>query len=111
MVINQTQQLNSENIEDFIQGDGIVYISASFCGPCKILGPIIDDLAREIAPSVKVGKFMADESDENNEWVKNMGLRSVPTILFYQYGNIIHKISGLKTKSELSELISQQYGI
>jgi thioredoxin 1 len=111
MVINQTKNLNSENIEDFIQEDGIVYVSASFCGPCKTLGPIMDDIAREIHPKIQVGKFIADESDENNEWVKSMGIRSVPTLLFYQFGNIIHRVSGSKSQSELLDLIKEKYGV
>jgi thioredoxin 1 len=109
MVINQTKHLTSENIEEFIQEDGIVYISASWCGPCKTLGPIMDDIAREVT-NVKVGKLIADETDENGEWIASMGIRSVPTLLFYQYGNIIHKVVGLKSKSELLELISDKYG-
>lgn len=111
MIINQTKQLSSENLDEFIQEDGIVYISASFCGPCKILGPIMDEIAREVNPNVKVGKLIADETDENNEWVKSMGVRSVPTLLFYQYGNIIHRVAGLKTQAELLDLIKEKYEI
>lgn len=110
MIINQTSSLNSLNIDEFIQEDGIVYISASFCGPCKTLGPIMDEIAREINQHVKVGRLMADETDENNEWVKSMGVRSVPTLLFYQYGKIIHRVTGLKTQNELVDLIKEKYG-
>ena len=111
MIVNQTKQLQAADLDDFIQEDSIVYVSASFCGPCKVLSPTMDELAREIHPNVKIGKIMADENDENNEWVKTVGIRNVPTLLFYQYGNIIHRVTGLKSYNELLELVKEKYGI
>lgn len=109
MIVNMIKDLNSENIEDFIQQDGIVYISATWCGPCKVLAPIVNQVANDV--NIPIGKLVADDTDGNGEWVASLGIRSVPTLLFYQYGNIIHKITGIKTQQELTDLIKEKYAI
>ncbi len=111
MVINQTHSLSADVIPDFITEDSIIYVTSTWCGPCKVLGPVIDEIAREIDPGIKVGKIVVDESDENGEWAAQLGIRSVPTLIFYQFGNLIYKTIGTKSKQEILDLVTKNFSL
>lgn len=74
-------------------------IWAPWCGPCKTLGPIVDQIAEEYT-DWNVVKINADE---NTDTVSSYGIRNLPTILFFNNGEIVNKTVGLKTKEELIE--------
>lgn len=74
---------------------------APWCKPCLTLGPIIDELADEYT-NVKIGKI---DADENPETSKQLGIRSIPTILVYKDGMIVEKHVGSASKAQLKSLI------
>ena len=74
----------------------IVDFSATWCGPCRQLSPIIDDLARESSGKVKVGKV---DIDQSQEVAGKFGIMSVPTVLFFKGGQKVDTIIGLNPKS------------
>ena len=106
MIIINTIKLNSENFHDFISsGIVLVDIHASWCGPCKVIAPIIDELSSEYSGQVAFGKL---DADENTEIVQQLGVRNIPTLLFYKDGEIVEKSTGAITKTKLKELIDNQ---
>ena len=76
---------------------------ASWCMPCKMLSPVIDELAEEY-PEVKFGKVNVDEQ---GELAAKYGIASIPTLLFFRGGEIVNKSVGYRAKEALAELISE----
>ena len=71
---------------------------AEWCGPCKMLGPILDELADEYAGRVKIGKVNVDDSQT---LAAQYGIRSIPTLLLFHQGQIADQLVGLRSKREL----------
>lgn len=92
--------------EEVIQSDLPVLIDfwASWCGPCRMVGPIIDQLATEYNGRIKVGKINVDEQVDLASTYKVM---SIPTVILIKNGQIIDKIIGARPKSDLENLINK----
>jgi len=71
---------------------------AEWCGPCKQLGPIIDELASEYDGRVKVGKV---NIDEHQRVASDYGIRAIPTLLVFKNGEVADQIVGLRSKRDL----------
>ena len=82
-------------------GKVLVDFYADWCGPCKMMSPIIDKIAEEIE-SVKVCKLNVDNAQEI---AGEYGIMSIPTIMIFENGKLKQKIIGLTSKSELLEAI------
>lgn len=82
----------------------VLDFSATWCGPCKKIAPIISELAEEYAGKVVVGKC---DVDENEELTSKYGIRNVPTVLFIKNGEIVNKHVGAAPKSEFVKLIEE----
>jgi len=74
----------------------VVDFSATWCGPCRQLAPIIEDLAKEYLGKVKVGKVDIDQSQEA---AGTYGILSVPTVLFFKGGKKVDQVVGLNPKN------------
>lgn len=104
-MIAYTIELDNENYQKFIQsGLSLVDIHALWCGPCKIIGPIIDEISSEYQGKLSVGKLNADE---NREITGELGIRNIPTILLYKNGEIVEKFVGSVPKSSITEAIDR----
>ena len=77
---------------------------AEWCGPCRMVGPIIDELASEYEGRVIIGKV---DVDENDEITTQFGIRNIPTVLFFKDGQIIDKQVGAFPKAKYVEKIEQ----
>ena len=82
-------------------GKVVVDCFAEWCGPCKMLSPIIDELAEELT-DVNFYKLNVDESVEV---VRKYNIMSIPTILIFNDGELINQTVGLKSKEELKDLL------
>ncbi len=80
----------------------VVDFWAEWCGPCRMITPIIEDLAKEYDGKVKVGKLNVDN---NPQTAANYGVRSIPTILILKNGEIVDKQVGVTSKAKLAEKI------
>jgi thioredoxin len=80
-------------------GVAIVDLWAPWCGPCRVLGPIVDDLARQFEGRVKVAKL---DIDQNPVTMERYNVRSIPTLLFFRAGRLVETVVGLRTKNELT---------
>lgn len=77
---------------------------APWCGPCKALGPIIEEIAGQFKDSVKVMKLNVDD---NQKSALNYGVRSIPTIVLFKDGKALDTIVGLVPKTKLEDLIKK----
>ncbi|MCX6173190.1 MAG: thioredoxin [Ignavibacteriales bacterium] len=82
----------------------IVDFWAAWCGPCKMIAPIIEDLAGEYEGKVKIGKL---DVDENQQTAIKYGVRSIPTVLFLKDGKVVETIIGAVPKSMFAEKITK----
>lgn len=71
---------------------------AEWCGPCKALGPILDELAKEYDGKVTIGKV---NIDQDQDLAAQYGIRSIPTLLMFQKGQVADQIVGLRSKRDL----------
>ena len=78
----------------------LVDFSAVWCGPCKSLAPIVEEIAREYAGRVKVGKL---DIDEDRETPTRFDVMAVPTLIFFKGGKELAKITGLRPKAAIKE--------
>jgi thioredoxin 1 len=95
-------EINEDNYEALVaEGKPMVIdFSATWCGPCKRVAPILDGLAKEYEGQVVVGKC---DIEENDDLVAKFGVRNVPTILFIKGGEVVDKQVGLVAKSVFEE--------
>ncbi|MEQ8169029.1 MAG: thioredoxin [Candidatus Eremiobacterota bacterium] len=77
---------------------------APWCGPCKMLGPIIEEIAKEYDGKIKVFKMNVDENPETS---RKYGIRSIPTIKIFKGGEIVENIVGNVPKDLIAEKLSQ----
>ena len=84
---------------EVLQADKLVVLDfwASWCGPCMMLKPIFEELSGEL-PKVKFCKL---DVDEERELAIEYGIESIPTLLFFKNGKVVHKLIGLRGKDEL----------
>jgi thioredoxin len=80
---------------------------ATWCGPCKILAPVIEELAVDLAGRVRVGKL---DVDENPATAARFGVRSIPTLLMLRDGRELDRIVGVQPKPEIARRLTRVLG-
>ncbi len=102
--------LDSTNFDKFLNENinVIVDFFADWCGPCKIMAPIFEQVAREYSPSIMFAKLNVDQSPDIAERFFIMG---VPTIIYFKSGKAVEKIVGAVNKSILKQKIKEVYGL
>ena len=95
-------QVTSENFESLKSGAQplVVDFWATWCGPCRMVGPVISELAKEYDGKITVGKC---DVEENDDLAAEFGIRNIPTILFIKDGVVVDKLVGAVSKAKLEE--------
>ncbi len=99
------RQITDENFADEIEsseGLAIVDFWAEWCGPCRMVGPIIEELAEQYSGKVKVGKL---DVDSNRVTAGRFNVRSIPSILYFKDGQMVDAVIGAYPKKYLEEKI------
>ena len=78
---------------------------ATWCGPCRTISPIIDELATELEGKAVVGKVNVDD---NSEIPQNYGIRNIPTLLLFKNGELVDKMVGVVPKGQMIEKLEAQ---
>ncbi len=71
---------------------------AEWCGPCKMIAPIVDEIATEYEGKLRVAKV---DADENQEILMNYGIMSIPTLILFKGGDAVERITGFKPKGKI----------
>ena len=97
-------QITNENFETYRNGELplVVDLGATWCGPCRMVAPIISELAQEYDGKVVIGKC---DVEENDDVASEFGVRNIPTILFFKGGQLVDKFVGAATKGVLEEKV------
>lgn len=100
-------ELKDDNFEQEVErysGVALVDFWATWCGPCQVMLPIIEEISKEIGAKVKVGKLNVDESPKTAE---KFGIMSIPTLIFFKDGKEVNRFSGVQSKETLIEEIGK----
>lgn len=97
-------EITDSSFEELLSSDKPLVIDfwAEWCGPCRMVGPIVDELAEEYADKVTIGKV---DVDNNDDITSKFGIRNIPTILFIKNGEVVDKQVGAAQKTALAEKI------
>ena len=98
-------ELNEAQFNDFVKQSGIVMVDcwAPWCGPCRRMGPIVEELASDLAGKVAVAKL---NPDENQGVAMNFGINAIPTLLFFKDGVQQESLVGLRPKEDIIAYIN-----
>ena len=104
---NNTVEITDSNFEKLVlKSEKLVIVDfwAEWCGPCKAITPILDEISNEFGDKVLIGKVNVDEV---KEVPVKYGIRSIPTLLFFKNGEITRQEVGLQSKQTLVDNITQ----
>jgi len=107
MAGSNTHVFTDDNFDqDVLQSETPVLVDfwAAWCGPCKALGPVIDELANDYAGRVKVGKV---DTDANREVSVRFSVSAIPTVILFDKGEIVEKFVGLRGKKDFQVLLNK----
>jgi thioredoxin 1 len=96
-----TVELNEANFEKEVTHSDkpvIVDFWAEWCGPCKMIAPLLDEIAREKADTVKIAKVNVDE---NQSLSSKYNIRAIPSLLFFKNGQLRDQVTGMTSKKDL----------
>ena len=101
------QHLTSENFKSTVDSSTVpvlVDFWAPWCGPCKAIAPVLEELAGEMAGKLSIGKV---DVDENGEIAAQFNVRAIPTLILFKDGQVAEQFVGLVGKSDLKTKIEQ----
>lgn len=100
-------EITDSNFEEIINSDKPVLVDfwAEWCGPCRMIGPVVEELAGEYEGKAVIGKVNVDE---NPNVSAKFGIRSIPTLLVFKNGEIVDKQVGAVPKGVLSQKLEAQ---
>ncbi|OUO51243.1 thioredoxin [Parabacteroides sp. An277] len=92
-------QITDSNFNEYASAGKLMVLDfwAEWCGPCRMVSPIIDELANEYEGRVIIGKM---DVDNNDEVVSQFGIRNIPTVLFLKDGKVVDKVVGATSKDK-----------
>ncbi|UUZ84059.1 thioredoxin [Paenibacillus sp. P26] len=101
-IVNVSDQSFSSEVE----GSGTVLVDfwAPWCGPCKMIAPVLEELDKELADSVKIAKVNVDDNPES---ASRFGVMSIPTLIVFKDGQPVDKVVGFQSKDALKNVLSR----
>ncbi len=108
MASGNVVEITDSNFEsEVLKSDKLTLVDfwAPWCGPCKVIGPLVEELANDYEGKVKFTKLNVDD---NPNTASTYGIRGIPTIIFYKNGEVVDQVVGAVPKSELEKVISKE---
>ena len=100
-------QITDSNFEETVlKSDKPVMVDfwAAWCGPCRMVGPIIDELSEEYEGKAIIGKI---DIDSNQQYAAQFGVRNIPTVLVFKDGELVDRKVGVSSKNDYAEAINK----
>lgn len=110
MAGEHTLTLNDDNFDEQLSrlsGPVLVDFWAAWCGPCKTVAPMLEDLAAEMSGRAHVAKVNVDD---NGDLVNRFGIRSIPTLLVFKNGKIVDQMIGAAPKVQIQRMVDKHLG-
>ncbi|QRQ99968.1 thioredoxin [Dyadobacter sandarakinus] len=100
-------EITDSTFEELIQGEKPVLVDfwAEWCGPCKMIGPVVEQLAGEYEGKAVIGKM---DVDMNSSVPAKFGIRSIPTLMIFKGGQLVDKVVGVVPKTVLEDKLNAQ---
>ena len=104
--MSNTIELNKENFSETVESSKPVLVDywAEWCGPCKMVAPILEELAVDLSDKLIVGKV---DVDENQELAAQLNIMSIPTLVLFKDGEVIDQAIGALSKAQLLSFLEQ----
>ncbi|MBZ7931397.1 thioredoxin [Campylobacter sp. LH-2024] len=96
-------ELTSENFSQVKEGVALVDFWAPWCGPCRMLAPVIDELANDFEGKAKICKI---NTDEQSDLAAEYGVRSIPTLIFFKNGEVVDQLVGAQSKQAITDKLN-----
>ncbi|WP_054948684.1 thioredoxin [Numidum massiliense] len=98
--------VSDQTFSDEVEGTGTVLVDfwAPWCGPCKMIAPVLEDVDSEIGDKVKIAKVNVDE---NPDTAGRFGIMSIPTLMVFKDGQVVDKLVGFQTKEQLLHVLNK----
>ncbi len=100
-------QVTDDTFEDEVVKSGlpaVVDFWAAWCGPCRMVGPVVEELAKEYEGKIKVAKM---DVDQNRQTPAKFGIRNIPTLIFFKGGEVANTMIGAQPKGAIEEEIKK----
>jgi thioredoxin 1 len=104
-IVNVTDQSFKNEVES--TGTVLVDFWAPWCGPCKMIAPVLEELDQELAGQVKIAKINVDD---NPDTTSRFGVMSIPTLIVFKDGQPVDKVVGFQPKDSLKNVLSRHIG-
>lgn len=98
-------KIDTSNFDEYINSGKLIVVDfyADWCGPCRTMSPIIDELSVDFESRAVIGKL---DIETDGDMADRYGVRQIPTLIFFKDGEIVDKASGLVSKIQLEEMIN-----
>lgn len=98
--------ITTGNFEELVKNSGkvaLVDFWAAWCGPCRMVGPVVEEISTEMGETAVIGKV---DVDAEGDLAMEFGIRNIPTILFFKDGQVVDKHVGVATKKQLQDKLA-----